>query len=452
MLTILFPLLAILPLLTLGQLSGKVGPLTSVPTKRSVKQCSILDHGAQANGKADIASALTSAFDACKNGGIVIIPVGSYTLSTWVKLSGGKAWALQLDGTITRGNNDEGGNMIMIQHTSDFELFSSTSRGAMQGLGYKLHGGGKAAGSRLLRLYDVTDFSVHDVALVDAPMFHFTMDSCKNGEVYNMILRGGDMGGLDGIDVWGENVWVHDVSVTNKDECVTVKSPAKNILIENIHCNWSGGCALGSLSTGTGISAIHYRNIYTWRSNQMLMIKSNGGSGSVSDATFENFIGHGNAYSLNIDQYWSSQKVGDGDGVKLSDLKFLNWTGTEANGQQRGPIKVVCADNAPCTSIAMTDINLWTETGDSQWYSCRSAYGKGYCLRDGSGQNAPAYPASTSTVRSAPTGYQAAKMPNDLATHSWGVTKSIPVPAIPTTFFPGATPVSRLAGGASGGS
>ena len=66
------------------------------------------------------------------------------------------------------------------------------------------------------------------------------------------------------------------------------------------------------------------------------MIKSNGGSGSVSDATFENFIGHGNAYSLDIDQYWSSQKVGEGEGVKLTDLKFLNWTGTEVNGQQRG--------------------------------------------------------------------------------------------------------------------
>ena len=26
--------------------------------------------------------------------------------------------------------------------------------------------------------------------------------------------------------------------VTNKDECVTVKSPSKNVLIENIYCNW----------------------------------------------------------------------------------------------------------------------------------------------------------------------------------------------------------------------
>lgn len=38
-----------------------------------------------------------------------------------------------------------------------------------------------------------------------------------------MVVRGGNEGGLDGIDVWGTNIWVHDVEVTNKDECVTVK-------------------------------------------------------------------------------------------------------------------------------------------------------------------------------------------------------------------------------------
>lgn len=56
-----------------------------------------------------------------------------------------------------------------------------------------------------------------------AGAFHLTLDTCTNGEVYNMIVRGGNEGGLDGVDVWGTNIWVHDVEVTNKDECVTVK-------------------------------------------------------------------------------------------------------------------------------------------------------------------------------------------------------------------------------------
>lgn len=48
---------------------------------------------------------------------------------------------------------------------------------------------------------------------------------------------------------------------------------------------------MGSLGEDTDISAITFRNVYTWNSNQMMFVKSNGGSGSVSDVTFENFIG-----------------------------------------------------------------------------------------------------------------------------------------------------------------
>jgi rhamnogalacturonan hydrolase len=110
--------------------------------------------------------------------------------------------------------------------------------------------------------------------------------------------------------------------VTNKDECVTVKSPAKNILVENIYCNWSGGCAFGSLGASTSISNVVYRNIYTWSSNQMMMIKSNGGSGTLSNVLLENFIGHGNAYSLDIDQYWSSMSPVSGNGVQLNNITF----------------------------------------------------------------------------------------------------------------------------------
>lgn len=43
-------------------------------------------------------------------------------------------------------------------------------------------------------------------------MFHFVMSTVTNGEAYNMAIRGGDWGGLDGVDVWGTNVWIHDVS------------------------------------------------------------------------------------------------------------------------------------------------------------------------------------------------------------------------------------------------
>ena len=250
-------LLSLLPVV-LGQLNGTVGPLTSASAKGATKTCVITDYGAVADGTTDIGAPLASAWADCKSGGLITIPSGDYAMSTWATLTGGNAVAIQLDGIITRTGTD-GGNMLMIEHTTDFELFSSTSKGAFQGLGYEFHAQGSTSGPRILRTYEVTDFSVHDIALTDSPAFHFSMDTCQNGEVYNMAIRGGNEGGLDGIDVWSTNIHIHDVEVTNKDECVTVKSPASNILIEDIYCNWSGGCALGSL----GADIFFYYIVYS---------------------------------------------------------------------------------------------------------------------------------------------------------------------------------------------
>ncbi|KAH9862646.1 hypothetical protein IAQ61_010064 [Plenodomus lingam] len=115
----------------LAQLSGKVGPLTTLAEKAK-KKCSVLDHGGKADKSTDLAPALLAAFAACKHGGVVVIPPGDYALQTWVDLAGGKKWALQLDGIIYR-TGSASGHMLLIRNTHDFEMFSSTGKGAIQG-------------------------------------------------------------------------------------------------------------------------------------------------------------------------------------------------------------------------------------------------------------------------------------------------------------------------------
>lgn len=159
-------------------------------------------------------------------------------------------------------------------------------------------------------------------------------------------------------------------------------------------------------------------------------------------STPTNQPGHGNAYSLDIDSAWSSMSKVSGDGVQLTNVTIRNWKGTEANGAQRGPIKVKCADGAPCTDITIEDFAMWTETGSYQWYNCESAYGSGACLKGGDEYTSYT---TTQTVKSAPSGYSAATMASDLAT-AFGTASPIPIPAIPTSFYPGATPASALAG------
>jgi rhamnogalacturonan hydrolase len=131
-----------------------------------------------------------------------------------------------------------------------------------------------------------------------------------------------------------------------------------------------------------------------------------------------------------------------GDGVQLTNVTIKNWKGTESDGSQRGPIKVKCAEGAPCKELTIEDFAMWTESGSEQWYSCENAYGSGACLNDGDDYSSYT---TTQTVTSTPSGYSAATMASDLAT-AFGTESPIPIPAIPTSFYPGATPASALAG------
>ncbi len=81
-------------------------------------------------------------------------------------------------------------------------------------------------------------------------------------------------------------------------------------------------------------------------------------------------------------------------------------------------------------------------------YICRSAYGSGYCLKSGSSYSS--YAATTSTVSAAPAGYSAPTMAGDLSA-GLGLTVSIAIPTIPTTFYPGATPATKLCNGSCAG-
>lgn len=178
----------------------------------------------------------------------------------------------------------------------------------------------------------------------------------------------------------------------------------------------------------------------------MFMIKSNGGDGYIKDCTFTNFIGHSNAYALDIDEYWTSRALDPGNGVVLSGLTFSNWQGTIID-PKRASINVVCADGAPCTGISISNINFWTDTKAAMHYFCRSAYGSGYCLKSSSGGPYQ----TTTTVSSAPANYNGAKMSGDLPT-GLGLTVSIAIPAaIPTSFYPGVAALKPLQNGGGAG-
>lgn len=112
----------------------------------------------------------------------------------------------------------------------DFEFYSLTGSGAIQGQGYLYRNGNKwvtfvhrlrfisltmhsTERPRLVRLISPTNATIHDLILVDSPKFHLVLDFVLNVEVYHLTIRGANLGSYDGIDAIGSNYYIHDNEV-----------------------------------------------------------------------------------------------------------------------------------------------------------------------------------------------------------------------------------------------
>lgn len=286
----------------------------STPLSSKSKVCNVLDYGAKADGKTDISSAVKSTFSQCVSGNraTLYIPPGSYSLAAGVTLSGASGWALKLDGLITlTADGSFGGNAFVIEKGNDIEVYSSNDLGAINGQGYLKRKSGGSQNARLLLFITVTNLSVHNLILVDSPTFHLIFNGVSNLEACYMTIRGPNIGGTDGIDlICTDNCHLHDFEATNRDECVSVKTPSQNLLIEDACCNHSGGMSIGSLTADATnppeISNITMCNIYSYKSTQMLMIKTwpgaTGAAAYVKDSVFENFWSYDYTYGFDIDQ------------------------------------------------------------------------------------------------------------------------------------------------------
>ena len=160
-------------------------------------------------------------------------------VATAIKINKATRLAIQIDGPITLVPDGAfNGNAVLIENSNDVKLFSSNGLGAITGEGYITRKGEAHQNARLIRFTTYSHVTVHDLLLVDSPTFHLVFNRVSNLHVYQMTIRGPAVGGTDGIDLQcADNCYLHHIQVTNRDECISVKSPSQNALIEDIYCN-----------------------------------------------------------------------------------------------------------------------------------------------------------------------------------------------------------------------
>ncbi|KAI8296717.1 Rhamnogalacturonase A [Colletotrichum sp. SAR11_240] len=409
-----------------AQLTGPVGPTTALSKKTT--ECNILNYGGISDNSTDVADAIENAYKSCvlvHAGSRLIVPEGNYLIKRTAILSNGTNWAFQLDGLITLAY---GGNWTV--DPVDFEFYSQNGKGAIQGQGYLYRNSGNTFRPRLVRLISPINTSVHDLILVDSPKFHIVFDFAVNLEAYHLTIRGANLGSYDGVDVVGTNYWIHDIEVTNRDECVSVKSPSNHALVENLVCNQAGS------GISIGINRLqHARNISIIQGNNIAFIKTYpGGSGYVTNVTFENFRSKASLYGLDINQYWQNTFEPDTGAVALSNLVFKNFSGSVADGAKRPPLYLIANDLTYATNVTVEDFSLWTESGtyvvnkiSNIFGNGDNSYGAGDGIRSLSSKQSPTAYTSTYTISTKPTGWAVPPSPT-WAAASTGYGTDVPIP------------------------
>ncbi len=85
----------------------------------------------------------------------------------------------------------------------------------------------------------------------------------------------------------GKNVWIHDCTIWNQDDCIAVKDGSENMLFERIHASGLG-LVIGSIGDSV-VRNITFRDSYMHKTYKGIYAKFRG-SGLIQDVTWENVV------------------------------------------------------------------------------------------------------------------------------------------------------------------
>ncbi|KAJ3162830.1 hypothetical protein HDU86_003805 [Geranomyces michiganensis] len=325
----------------------------SLPPPSSGNVCTLPAHAATA----DIGPLMTALYTSCvkpKPGSTLLIPRGAHSLQTNVIFDKPVPFTLRIDGDIDIPFNPKLGGTLL--HFTRCTGITVTGTGSIHGNGNLWREGRNLSRfpgrPRLLRLERCDNSLISDLRFINAAKFHITVIG-DNNEIRNIDIKADNIGETDGIDISGNNNYVHDVSVENGDECVTVKSPTTNFKAENIICKATAGCNIGSFGPVGGTAAIdgvYYRNVTMISSSAGVMLKSYPSTtGYVRNIVYEDFTLTDVAYPIDLDMEWCHGPCPPMTGtLKVTKATFKNFVVAGSSGSSRRPVvKLNCPLGAP---------------------------------------------------------------------------------------------------------
>lgn len=255
-----------------------------------------------------------------KAGDTLFIPNSTFELIGGIYASGLKNITLLIDGTLSFSDDrttwpvNEHGDVlecIYLEYISDV-IFTSTGKGILNGNGKKWWGAIKFLKHqedrpRLLHIKHSQNVLMEHLLLKDSPYWtfyaensdgliirHTDVDARWTNQNYHTLL---DLQAFntDGFDVTGKNVYIHDCTIWNQDDCIAVKDGSQDMLFERISCSGLG-LVIGSI-----------------------------GSSQVRNITFRDSVMPSTVKGIYLKTRWSDEAAA-GDKASIADILYENIT------------------------------------------------------------------------------------------------------------------------------
>ena len=260
---------------------------------------------------------LNSTLGSLKEGDTLVIPNRTFHIMGGIHVENLIGVRFRLDGTLSYAADvkhwprDSSGRVkecITFENVTNV-VFTSNGTGTMEGngptwwgvpgVGYLVRGENRP---RLFYIGHSHNVLFERILLHNSPYWTFLASNVDGLEVRDSAIdarRDTDDGhnaidmtafNTDGFDVTGRNVWIHDVSVWNQDDCIAVKDGSENMVFERVRAS-GVGLTIGSIS-GSIVNNITFRDCYMHNTYKGIYMKFRGGNspGRISNVLYENIV------------------------------------------------------------------------------------------------------------------------------------------------------------------
>lgn len=244
--------------------------------------------------------------------------------------------------------------------------------------------------------------TIEDLKFRYSPQWYTLVANSTDVVFSNIDIFGGSTSknpakNTDGWDTYrSSNIVIQNSHIDNGDDCVSFKPNSTDIVVQNLVCNGSHGISVGSLGQYVGevdiVKNIYVANISMSNASDGARIKvwpgaasalsgdlqGGGGSGEVSNITYDGMTISNVDYAIEITQCYGQKNITlcnqFPSNLTISDVTIKNFKGTTSKKYDPLIGYLQCSSPTVCKDINIENIDVKSPSG-TNLYSCGSIAG-----------------------------------------------------------------------------